>query len=534
MTSAPQVTIRGRGTLVGTTLLDAAKGTPKCHRYSRVPYAVPPTGKRRWQKPVVLPSTFSYQSLGLEAFSMPSSTCPQPSMPAQSCNEDCLQCNIYVPVGKPPKDGWPVFFYIHLADGGFLQFGSNNLNDPSCLISDTDVKCIVVCPNYRLGIFGFLASRELLDHASDAGPAANVGFWDQRMALEWTYDSIASFGGNKNNITVGGLSAGAYSSFHQLAHDIGPNTNRQIIRRVIMWSNGCGVEPKSVSEAQQQFDDLVAVLGISKALNGAEKIERLRQKSSEELVAALQSMKQKFVRPVLDGDFISKDLFPSLYDGTFGSRMNELGIHIMIGDLTQEFHLYKGAYPPYSYESLVDRLSWDYPRSIALKVCQNLMPALELLPRSANDWTDEFGKLYADLQIHSTMRGFIEEISQHLPLDHIHRYRIDWRTQSVDKRLPKDLGATHGTDTSIWFFGDGDSLTDREKHIIQEWLKPMAAFIIGQDVDWGTRSLDEVRHLASDGTIDIKSDEVFEEKLRIWRNMKRAKRTRTVAMESKI
>jgi carboxylesterase type B len=385
-----------------------------------------------------------------------------------------------------------------------------------------------------LGIFGFLASRELLDHASDTGRAANVGFWDQRMALEWTYDSITSFGGNKNNITVGGLSAGAYSAFHQLAHDIGPNANRQIIRRVIMWSNGCGVEPKALSEAQQQFDDLVAVLGIPKSLNGPEKVERLRQKSSQELVTALQNMKQKFVRPMLDGDFISKDLFQSLYDGTFGSRMKELGIKIMIGDLTQEFHLYKAAYPPYSYESLVDRLSWDYPRNIALNVSQNLMLTLGSPPQAKNDWSDIFGKLYADLQIHSTMRGFIEAISHQLPLSDIYRYRIDWRTQSVDKRLPKDLGATHGTDICIWFFGDGDSLTDAEKHIIREWLKPMAAFIIGEDVDWGTHSLEEVRYLTSDGTIEIKQDEVLEEKLRLWQTTKHAKDRRAAVKRSKI
>lgn len=90
------------------------------------------------------------------------------------------------------------------------------MDDPSSLISETDVKCIFVVPGYRLGVFGFLASEELWQHASDSVPAANFGFWDQRLAIEWTYDNIQCFGGNKYNITVGGLSAGSYSAFHQV------------------------------------------------------------------------------------------------------------------------------------------------------------------------------------------------------------------------------------------------------------------------------------------------------------------------------
>jgi carboxylesterase type B len=122
MASVPRVSIKGKGTLVGTILLDATKGTPKCHRYSRVPYALPPTGKRRWQKPFPLSSTYSYGSPASGIFNAPSSPCPQPSVAAQLCDEDCLQCNIYVPIGEPPKDGWPVFFYIReYTEGDFTR-----------------------------------------------------------------------------------------------------------------------------------------------------------------------------------------------------------------------------------------------------------------------------------------------------------------------------------------------------------------------------------------------------------------------------
>jgi carboxylesterase type B len=303
------------------------------------------------------------------------------------------------------------------------------------LINETDVKCIFVSAGYRLGIFGFLASRDLWGNAS----AANFGFWDQRLALEWTYENIEYFGGNRDNITVGGLSAGAYSTFHQLAHDIGPQSKKQIIRRVFQWSNGCGVQPKTLPEVQGQFDDLLSVLGIPASLDGNRNIEMLRQKSTDELVGAVDGIPQKFFRPILDGEFMSVDLFETLFNGSFGQRMDELGIQSIIGDLTQEYHLYKNVFPPNSYESLVDRLSWDYPRDIAVAICSPYKTSISSPARSASDWMEIFGKLYADMQIHSTMRGLVQSVSQTLPLSHIHRYRIDWRTKNVDERLPPEL-----------------------------------------------------------------------------------------------
>lgn len=405
-----------------------------------------------------------------------------------------------------------------------MQFGSNNSDNPQYLLSETDVKCIIVSANYRLGVFGFLASTEICEKDSKS---ANFGFWDQRMALEWAYDYIEFFGGNKENITVGGLSAGSYATFHQLAHDIGPNAKRQIIRRVMQWSNGCGVQPKRIPEAQQQFDDLVSVLGISRSLDDTQKLEVLRSKTADELVVAWGNMKQKFIRPILDGEFMSEDLFPTLYDGKFGQRMKKLGIQTIIGDLTQEWHVYKMTYPPDSYETLVDRLSWDYPRHIAETVCEQYRSA------GQRNWMEIFGKLYADLQIHSTMRGFLQCIAASVPVDHIHRYRIDWRAQCIDKNLPKDVGATHGTDLAIWWFGNGESLTEPEKELIREWLQPVGAFLRGKNVDWGTRSLKEVKYLTAEGKIEIKEDEIWEAKLPLWETTKRVTRP-SARIKSKI
>jgi hypothetical protein len=114
--SAMRVSISDKGVLDGITLLDSSTKTPKCHRFSRVPYACPPTGPRRWRKPQPLPPKFSYSTGNSSGdYRKPSSICPQPrtfGRQSKIHDEDCLQSNIWVPLGKTPPDGWPVFFYI--------------------------------------------------------------------------------------------------------------------------------------------------------------------------------------------------------------------------------------------------------------------------------------------------------------------------------------------------------------------------------------------------------------------------------------
>ena len=90
--------------------------------------------------------------------------------------------------------------------------GSPNGGNLSAFLSETECRCIVVMPAYRLNIFGFLCSEDLVEESSKGSDpyGANFGFWDQRLALEWTYNNIKCFGGNHNNITLAGYSAGTY------------------------------------------------------------------------------------------------------------------------------------------------------------------------------------------------------------------------------------------------------------------------------------------------------------------------------------
>jgi carboxylesterase type B len=99
--------------------------------------------------------------------------------------------------------------FVCVLDGGFLQVGSANSISPANLLGETDFKCIIVAPAYRVGILGFLSCEALKTEAEYFNETnGNQGLWDQRLALEWTRDNIRFFGGNPSNITVAGYSAG--------------------------------------------------------------------------------------------------------------------------------------------------------------------------------------------------------------------------------------------------------------------------------------------------------------------------------------
>jgi len=94
-----------------------------------------------------------------------------------------------------------------------LQFGSPNGYNGIGFLSESPVRAVMVCPAYRVNAFGFIASRELQEEAkTNNEPVGNFGFWDQRLALEWTHENVSYFGGDASNITVGGYSAGEYNA----------------------------------------------------------------------------------------------------------------------------------------------------------------------------------------------------------------------------------------------------------------------------------------------------------------------------------
>ncbi|EXJ83635.1 hypothetical protein A1O1_07259 [Capronia coronata CBS 617.96] len=514
------------GHIEGLTI--TSNDTPILRYFGGVPYGLPPIGPYRFRAPRKLPSFYRYGTKANPGrFTGGAAICPQPPsrVPPDPAlfDENCLQLNIWIPADEPEKGSWPVLFYLH---GGFLQWGSPNWRPEALvrLIGESAFKGIVVMPAYRLNALGFLTGKELADEAEsgDGGPFGNMGFWDQRAALEWTAKNISSFGGDPDNITVGGYSAGGFSAFQQLAHELYQRSDAEaIIKRVLMLSNSPGVEPKSIQEHQKQFDEYISRLGIPIDLDAEQKLEQLRSLRYQNLIEVQKDMTVSEFRALADGQFYPRDLMGRINDGDFAKRMKSRNISLLMGECKEEHNVYRNwRTPKNTYSGVYARLAGEYSEKVAQKLMDHYCGPSQSLPSRYEDWQDLFGYIYADIQVHCLERGFLHALFKGglEPGKDVFRYRFDRRLECVAETMPVEWGVTHATDVAIWFWGTDTSkgLTSQEKSWLGAWNKEFAAFVEGKSVHWGPTRPKEMRRWRSDGETDVWEDDRWEEGLEVW------------------
>ncbi|HEY1519044.1 MAG TPA: carboxylesterase family protein [Solirubrobacteraceae bacterium] len=242
---------RHQGQPIAFTQDGAVQGfaTGGVNKFLGIPYAAPPVGSLRWHPPEPPAPWHGVRS----ATTLPPA-CPQlaNSNGPRSENEDCLYLSVYTPLdaradlGRHRGRGLPVLFWIH---GGGLTTGTGNQHDGTLMATTNNI--IVVSINYRLGVFGFLAlpslSAEAPDHAS-----GDYGLLDQEAAVRWTHRNIAAFGGDPDNVTIAGESAGAYSVCSLLTSP----PVRGLFSRAVMESGSCTSTPlASAEQTGAQFAD---------------------------------------------------------------------------------------------------------------------------------------------------------------------------------------------------------------------------------------------------------------------------------------
>ncbi|KAH7399185.1 carboxylesterase [Phaeosphaeria sp. MPI-PUGE-AT-0046c] len=514
------------GRIEGLTI--SANDAPALNYFGGIPYALPPIGTFRFRAPRKLPRHYRYgTTVNPGRFAAGAGICPQPKNrnppnPALF-DENCLQLNIWIPAKQAPEEGWPVLFYIH---GGYLQWGSPNWGPKALapLLGESAFEAIVVMPAYRLNALGFLTGQELAHEASENNePVGNMGFWDQRTALEWVSDNISYFTGNPQNITVGGYSAGALSAFHQLAHELyhEPQTTG-IIRRLIMFSNAPGIQPKTLQDHQSQFDEFIARLNIPVGLKGEEKLERLRAMPYQKLIDVQSEMEISEFRAVSDGIFCSPNLFQNINNGDFAQRMKRRNITLISGECRDEHTMYRHWRTPQdSYLALYKRLCGEYPEKVSQALLQQYCGSTQMLPSSYRSWQELFGHIYADVQVHNLQRGFHNAlfVGGLEPGKDVMRYRFDRRLKCVDATIPVEWGVTHSSDVPIWFWGTDFSggLTSEENAWLKGWNKDFSMFVRGEIIDWGTRAPAEMKRWRSDGDTDIWEDDRWQEGIDGWK-----------------
>lgn len=145
------------------------------------------------------------------------------------------------------------------------------------------------------------------------------------------------------------------------------------------------------------------------------------------------------------------------------------------------------------------------------------------LPQRFSSWSEAFGHIYADVQIHALERGMADGLIRHGAGALLHRYRIEWRAKCVDKKIPAKYGPTHTSDLPIWFWGNGDDLTSGEKRIVADaFQKPLAQFLRGEEVQWGTRAEAQIRTLKKTGEVVVEDDERMQDAVTLWKTLSSA------------
>ena len=281
-----------------------------------IPYAQPPVGNLRWQAPQPLQQsdkTFDAKKFGFTAIQMVDENEPASK---NSQSEDCLTLNIWR-CGE--KNNLPVMFFIH--GGGCCGGGSSDpLYSGSNFAASNDV--IIVTINYRLNVFGFMNFAEIDKNFEDSG---YLGIKDQIAALDWVKENISEFGGNPDNVTIFGESAGSISC---MLLTVTPAA-KGLFKKTISQSGSSIFHTKPEKSAQ------LAKMFIE--LSGVKTFGELMKKSADEI----RNIYEKLVYarsfnlidyfPTCDGKFLPKNPFKALQDGA------ARGIKILTGTTADEW-----------------------------------------------------------------------------------------------------------------------------------------------------------------------------------------------------
>ncbi|KAG5272825.1 hypothetical protein AALO_G00169700 [Alosa alosa] len=249
-------------------------------------------------------------------------------------DEDCLYLNIWVPQGrKEVSTNLPVM--VWLFGGGFLVGASSGANFLDNYLYDGEEianrgNVIVVTLTYRVGTLGFLST-------GDDGIPGNYGLWDQHAGIAWVHRNIKAFGGDPDNITVFGESAGGASVNFQLITPM----NKGLIRRGISQS-GVALCPWAINRNPRQFAELVATRVGCPTDDKMVACLKMTDAVALTLAGTLEMhgspetpiVKALVLSPVIDGDFLPDDprnLFVNAADRDYIAGANDMDGHIFTG-----------------------------------------------------------------------------------------------------------------------------------------------------------------------------------------------------------
>jgi len=272
--------------------------------FKGIPYAAPPVGNLRWQLPQPAAKffgTFAAHDYGHHCYQTNPFADMTFSDPGPS--EDCLTLNIWSPTKAKPGS-LPVMVWIH--GGGYTAGSASEPRHDGQFLAHRNV--VIVTLNYRLGIFGFFTHPDLAAE-SPHHAAGNYGLLDQAAAIAWVSRNITAFGGDPNNITLFGESAGSFSVSAQMASPLA----KALLAKGIGESGGAfrsnSLNFPTLAKTEQEDADFAQT-----ALH-ASTIADLRKLSADDIITAASahtSPPPPHFGPVVDGYFLPQSV-PEIY-----------------------------------------------------------------------------------------------------------------------------------------------------------------------------------------------------------------------------
>ena len=267
----------------------------KVRTFKGIPYAAPPVGPLRWKAPQPpSPWTGVRSAIDYGPRAMQGHIYDDMIFHDNGPSEDCLYLNLWMPA-TPQTAKLPVMVWIH--GGGFVAGSSSEPRQDGGNLSKKGV--IVVSFNYRMGVFGFLAHPELTKESSH-NASGNYGLLDQVAALEWVHKNIATFGGDPDNVTIFGESAGSFSVSALMASPLA----RGLFCRAIGES---GALLSTSHPIRSRADAEQAGVKFAESAFETASIESLRAKPAQEILQAALKLPHGHFSPDIDGYFLPSD-----------------------------------------------------------------------------------------------------------------------------------------------------------------------------------------------------------------------------------
>lgn len=418
--------------------------------FKNIPYAAPPVGDRRWRAPAPAAAWTDVRDA-----SQYGNDCMQNRMgwdkttSKQPLSEDCLNLNVWAPASATPASKLPVMVWVH--GGGFVSgSGTAAVMDGSPLVARG---VIVVTFNYRLARFGFFAHPALSAESPD-GALANYGFMDQIAALQWIKRNIKAFGGNPDNVTVFGQSAGGDSINNLML--AGPA--KGLFQKAIVMSGGGRTVWKSLREdgpsgpsAESIGQAFATSAGIAKGKDDVAALRAIPASKIQGSISLLNPEAKTYTGPILDGKIVTS----SVADGFAAGRQAK--VPYLVGSTSNELGFLPGIFLKPMSKPLVEKLGDDLDKIVDAYGSRDVFDV----------------SIVSDVTFVEPARYLAATASSAQPT---YLYRFSYVTEA---KLKGSKGAAHATDIP-YIFGNlaatGDKVSDEDRQMVKVLQDYFTAF----------------------------------------------------------